>query len=244
MGGVETPLSRAVEVRGLNKFFGRRLALRDVSLEVNHGESLVVLGPNGAGKTTLIKVLATIMRPSSGEIIIDGQRHNRQPEEIRRRIGVVTHETFLYGGLTTYENLEFYGRVHGLPDLKKRIEEIVSLVGMRSRLHERVGALSRGMQQRLSIARSLLHRPSLILLDEPETGLDRQALGGLWELVRGEGVEKRTVILTTHNLERGLDFADRVVILDRGAVVYRQSANSLDLNGLQQAYEASTGVKP
>jgi heme exporter protein A len=216
------------------------MALRGVNLEVNRGESLVILGPNGAGKTTIIKILATIMKPTLGEIIIDGLSQHKQAEAIRRRIGVVTHETFFYHNLTAHENLEFYSRMYGVPSPKERIEEVASLVGMTPQLHERVSTLSRGMQQRLAIARALLHRPSIMLLDEPETGLDQPALAMLWRAVKGEGAANRTVVLTTHNLERGLDLGDRVVVLSRGTVAYQQSGKSLDLNILQQAYEEST----
>ncbi|MFC2013887.1 heme ABC exporter ATP-binding protein CcmA [Chloroflexota bacterium] len=237
------PLTKAIEVKGLTKSFNNYMALRDVNLEVNHGESLFILGPNGAGKTTLIKVLATIMKPTWGKIIIDGLYHHKYAEEIRRHIGVVTHETFLYNNLTAQENLEFYSCMYDVPNPKKRIQEVVSLVGMTPRLHERVSMLSRGMQQRLSIARGLLHRPSIMLLDEPETGLDQEALAMLWEVVKGEGTENRTVVITTHNLERGLSLGDRVVILSHGTVAYQQSRKSLDLNSLKQAYEESTRVK-
>lgn len=235
--------SPVIEVKGLTKSFNNRMALRDVNLEVNHGESLVVLGPNGAGKTTLIKVLATIVKPTGGEIIINGLYNSRHAEGIRRHIGVVTDETFLYNNLTAHENLEFYGRMYDIPNPKKQIQEVVSLVGMTPRLHERVSTLSRGMQQRLSIARALLHQPSIMLLDEPETSLDQQALTMLWKVVKGKSPESRTVILTTHNLERGLSLADRVVILNHGTVVYQQSKKSLDLNSLKKAYGESITVK-
>ncbi len=238
-----TSSTKAIEVKGLTKSYNNRLALRCVDLEVNQGESLVILGPNGAGKTTLIKILATIVKPTGGEITINGLDHSRHAEEIRRRIGVVTHETFLYSNLTVQENLEFYNRMYNIPDPKEQIQEVVSLVGMTPQLHQRVSTLSRGMQQRISIARALLHQPSIMLLDEPETGLDQQALNILWQAVKGEGTENRTVILTTHNLERGLSLADRVVILSGGAVVYQQSGKSLDLNSLKKAYEESTIVK-
>jgi heme exporter protein A len=235
--------ARAIEVKGLTRYFNNEAALKDVNLEVNHGESLVVLGPNGAGKTTLIKVLAAIIKPTSGEIIIDGLHYQKHSEEIRRRIGVLTHETFLYPHLTGRENLEFYSRIYNVPDLKERVREVAGLVGMATRLHERVGTLSRGMQQRLSIARALLHRPPILLLDEPETGLDQEALAMLWKAARGGDSVNRTIILTTHNLERGLSLGDRVIILSRGTVAYQQSSKSLDLNTLKQAYEESTTVK-
>ena len=230
----------AVEVRGLTKSFGDHLALRGVDLRVGPGETLAIFGPNGAGKTTLIKLMATIMNPSSGEVLIGGLAKNT--EEMRRRIGIVTHQTFLYSNLTAQENLEFYSRMYDVPRFKERIRQVVAMVGMTSRLYDRVGTLSRGMQQRLSIARALLHKPTIVLLDEPETGLDQQAISMLWRALKEEGVAERTVILTSHSLERGLEVCDRVVILDRGKIVYRQQSQALDLAGLKQAYQDSTMV--
>jgi len=202
--------SWAIQVQGLTKSFGNHLALRGIDLEVRPGEFVVIFGPNGAGKTTLIKVLATIMNPSSGEIMVGGLNPRNNAEEIRSRIGVVTHQTFLYSNLTAYENLAFYSRMYDVPRLKERIHEVVAMVGMTSRLYDRVSTLSRGMQQRLSIARSLLHKPAVMLLDEPETGLDQQATSMLWQILQTEEEEKRTVILTTHNLERGFELGRRL----------------------------------
>ncbi len=234
------PRSWAVEVRGLTKSFGDHLALRGIDLRVGPGETLAIFGPNGAGKTTLIKLMATIMNPSSGEVLFGGLAKNA--EEIRRRIGIVTHQTFLYSNLTAQENLEFYSRMYDVPRFKERIRQVVAMVGMTSRLYDRVGTLSRGMQQRLSIARALLHKPTIVLLDEPETGLDQQAISMLWRALQEEGVAERTVILTSHSLERGLSVCDRVVILDRGKIVYQQQSQALDLAGLKQAYQDSTMV--
>ena len=232
----------AIEIRGLSKSFGNHLALRGIDLGVRQGESVVILGPNGAGKTTLIKVLATIMNPSSGRVLIDGIDLKNNAEEIRRKIGVVTHQTFLYGNLTAYENLEFYSRMYDVPKHKERIHEVAAMMGMTSRLHDRVGTLSRGMQQRLSIARSLLHKPTIMLLDEPETGLDQQAISMLWEALQAEGEEKRTIIHTTHNLGRELELCDRLLILARGEIAYERSRQTLDLADLKQVYQHCTRV--
>ncbi|MBA7529030.1 ABC transporter ATP-binding protein NatA [subsurface metagenome] len=233
----------AIQVQGLTKSFGSHLALRGIDLEVRRGESVVICGPNGAGKTTLIKVLATIMNPSSGRVLVDGLNLKNNAEELRRRIGVVTHQTFLYSNLTAYENLKFYSRMYDVPTVKERIHEVAAMMGMTSRLYDRVGTLSRGMQQRLSIARSLLHKPSIMLLDEPETGLDQQAISMLWEALQTEGEGKRTIILTTHSLERGLELGERLLILDQGKIVYQSSTQALDLAGLKQAYQHSTRVR-
>lgn len=233
----------AIEIQGLTKSFGSHLALRGINLGIRQGESVVIFGPNGAGKTTLIKVLATIMNPSSGQILVNGLSLKKHTEEIRRRIGVVTHQTFLYSNLTAYENLEFYSRMYDVPRRKERIHELVAMVGMTSRLHDRVDTLSRGMQQRLSIARSLLHKPAIMLLDEPETGLDQQAVSMLWKALQEEEEEKRTIILTTHNLERGLELGERLLILDKGKIVYEGSRQGLDLAGLKEVYEHSTRIR-
>ena len=233
----------AIEIQGLTKSFSNKLALNGLDLEVSQGESVVIFGPNGAGKTTLIKVLATIMNPTSGTVLVDGLNVKHNAEEIRGRIGVVTHRTFLYSNLTAYENLEFYSRMYDVSGRKKRIHEVVAMVGMTSRLYDRVGTLSRGMQQRLSIARSLLHKPAIMLLDEPETGLDQQAIPMLWNALETEGERKRTIILTTHNLERGLEMGDRLLILNKGKIVYQGSRQALDLAGLKEAYQHSMRVR-
>ncbi len=235
--------SVAIKIEGLTKSFGNHLALGGVDLEVGWGESLVILGPNGAGKTTLIKVLATIMKPLSGRITIGGLKLKDEAEEIRRRIGVVTHQTFLYSNLTAYENLEFYCRLYDLPKRKERIDEVVTLVGMTSRLHDRVGTFSRGMQQRMAIARCLLHQPPILLLDEPETGLDPEATSMFWRIIRTEGEPKRTIVLTTHSLERGLEQGDRFLILAQGKIAYHGTKQALNLARLKEAYQQHTGVK-
>jgi len=233
----------AIEARNVAKSFGSVRVLHGISLGVADRETLVVLGPNGAGKTTLLKVLATIMRPSSGEVLIGGLDPKTQPEEARRRIGVITHEVFLYGNLTTFENLQFYSRVYDVPEARDRIHEVVELVGMTHRLHDRVGVFSRGMLQRLSIARALLHRPAIMLLDEPDTGLDQQALELLWKVIKGQGEEKRAVIVTTHSLERALDLGDRFLVLCQGEVACEALRKGLDMPGLTRIYQDNTVIR-
>lgn len=239
-----SPRTRVIEARGLTKAFGNNLALRGIDLEVSEGESVVIFGPNGAGKTTLIKVLATIMKSSSGTVSVDGRDINHQAEEVRRRIGVVTHQTFLYSNLTAYENLDFYCRLYDVPGRQERVRQVVDMVGMTARLYDRVGTLSRGMQQRLSIARSLLHKPGIMLLDEPETGLDQQAIALLWEALRGEGEQKRTIIFTTHNLERGLELGDHLLILAQGKITYDGMGQAIDLDTLKAVYQENTRTSP
>jgi heme exporter protein A len=238
--GAETRVP-AIAVRGLTKSFGSHAALKGVDLRIEPGESVVIFGPNGAGKTTLIKILATIMNPSSGEVLIDGMSTKDNAENIRRRIGVITHQTFLYSNLTAYENLNFYCRLYDVPSSDSRIKDVAATVEMTSRLNDRVSTLSRGMQQRLSIARALLHQPSILLLDEPETGLDQQAVTILRESMKSDRNRKSSIVLTTHNLERGLELSDRLLILSRGKIVYEKATKALDLPGLKEAYRQCTG---
>lgn len=235
--------AQVIEIQGLTKAFGHHLALRGLDLKIRQGEKVAIFGPNGAGKTTLIKVLATIMNISSGKVLITGLNSRDNAEKIRRQIGVITHQTFLYGNLTASENLEFYGRMYDVPQRKERINEVVNMVGMTPRLHDRVNTLSRGMQQRIAIARALLHRPTILLLDEPETGLDQQATSILWEILSAEGEGKRTIVLTTHSLERGLALCDRLLILNQGKIAYEGSGQTMNLADLKQTYQHYSGVE-
>jgi heme exporter protein A len=225
-----------IEVRDLVKAFGRRVVLRGVGLRVEAGEFLTLVGPNGAGKTTLIRILATLSRPTAGQVFIHDFDLAGNAGEIRRYLGVVSHQTLLYDELTAGENLEFYGRMYDLPASPARIEEVLELVGLAYRRDDPVRTLSRGMQQRLAIARAILHDPPILLLDEPDTGLDQQATARLQELLTTVGLGERTVLMTTHNLERGLAMGDRVAILARGRIVYQAERDALDGAVFQEIY--------
>ncbi len=232
----------AIEVKNLTKFFDNHPALDGIDLTVEPGKTLAIFGPNGAGKTTLIKILASIMKPSAGEVFINGFDIKHNAEDVRSQIGVVSHQTFLYSNLTAYENLLFYSRMYDVADFKQRIYQVVSMVGMQLRMHDRISTLSRGMQQRLSIARCLIHKPSIILLDEPETGLDQQAISMLWGALKEDGVKKRTIVFTSHSLERGLNACDKLIILNKGKIAHLQPSKGLDLAGLEKAYGICTGA--
>ena len=231
-----------IEIKGLTRSFGNHLALGGIDLKIERGKTLAIFGPNGAGKTTLIKILATIMKPSSGEILVNGLNLKENAEKICPGIGFVTHQTFLYSNLTAYENLRFYCQMYDVHGFKERIRQVATMVGMESRLYDKVSTLSRGMQQRLSLARALLHNPAIMLLDEPETGLDQQAISMLWAALKKEEAAGRTIILTSHSLERGLAVCDQVVILNQGKIVYQKPSKGLGLAGLRQAYMYSMGV--
>ncbi len=225
-----------IQIQSLVKSFGHTYALRDVHLEVPKAEFLTIVGPNGAGKTTLLRILATLLKPTNGLVRIDGLDLASGSAEIRRRIGFVSHQSLIYGNLTVEENLRFYGRIYEVPALEERVEMLLHLVGLEARHRDPARALSRGMQQRLAIARAIIHQPSVMLLDEPYTGLDQQATEMLRQLLQTISAESRTVIMTTHNLERAVELCDRLAILARGRVVYEVENASLSLADLQQAY--------
>jgi ABC-type multidrug transport system ATPase subunit len=230
----------AIEARGLAKLFGEHHALRGIDLKVKSGEHLVIFGPNGAGKTTLVKILSTLVKPSSGSVWLDGTDIHDKPVQIRRRISLVSHQTFLYDDLTIYENLKFYGRMYDVPDLEAKIREVISWVHLEPRLHDRAGTLSRGLQQRASIARAILHNPSILFLDEPEVGLDPHASALIRDLLGNIGADSRTVVMTTHNLKWGLELGDGIIILNKGQIIYQAAKHEVDAVHFQQVYDRYT----
>jgi heme exporter protein A len=171
---------------------------------------------------------------------IGGRELPKGAAEVRKLIGLVSHQTLLYGDLSAQENLRFYGRMYDVPDLDERISQVLEQVGLAHRRRDPVRTFSRGMQQRLAIARAVLHRPSLMLLDEPYTGLDQDAAARLEAVMSAVGTEGRTVVMTTHDLERGLAVADRVAILAKGRVAFEANRSELDTAAFKEAYRQFT----
>ena len=211
--------SEAIALRGLSREYGERLALRDVTLSVPVGATLVVLGPNGAGKTTLLRILATLLRPSGGEVSVLGADLPRQAWRVRSRLGHLGHEPLLYRELTVAENLAFHARLYGVDAGGARARELLGRVEMDAWAHERVANLSAGMRQRVAVCRALLHEPELLLLDEPLSHLDPQAAELAGSLLGP--ADGRTRVLVTHDPETGLAEADVVLALRRdGSVAF------------------------
>jgi ABC-2 type transport system ATP-binding protein len=210
-----------VEVRGISKRYGRTLALDDVSLDIMRGERYAVLGPNGAGKTTLIHILCTILQADRGSATIDGHEVRRDPRRARQRLGVVFQEPSVDTRLTVQENLDFHGRIFGVPAAlrRRRIDELLELVELGDWRGHLVRALSKGMQRRLEIARALVHDAALLVLDEATAGLDAQSRSRMWEYL-GELQRRRsiTVLMTTHYIEEA-DTCERVCVIDHGQVL-------------------------
>jgi heme ABC exporter ATP-binding subunit CcmA len=225
-----------IQTRSLKKSFGLRPVLRGVDLEVAPGECLALMGPNGAGKTTLLRILATLSKPTAGVVQVAGLPLPAAAGAVRRRLGVVAHPTLLYGDLTARENLDFYGRLYGLPEPQPRIEAVLEQVGLTLRRHDLVRTFSRGMQQRLAIARALLHNPQVLMFDEPYTGLDPHAADMLDDVLRDARRSGRTMLLTTHDLTRALALADRVAILARGVIAFTARCRDLDPHSFVDIY--------
>lgn len=208
----------ALVVAGLTKRFGGRAAVDGLSFELPRGAFLTVLGPNGAGKTTLVRMLALLSRPSAGSIGIGGVDALEHPDDVRGRIGMISHATMLYPDLTALENLVFYGQLYGVPDPQARALELLDAVGLKHRRLDRVRTFSRGMAQRASIARALMNDPALVLLDEPYAGLDAHAMRifeSLIERVR----DGRTFVMVSHDLERASAMATHLLVMSRGRAV-------------------------
>ena len=228
-----------IEVKKLVKRFGLKTVLHGLDFTVQPGEFVALLGPNGAGKTTFLRILASLSRPSLGEVTVAGYRLPQQAAAVRARLGVVSHLPLLYGDLTAEENLRFYGRMYNLPALEERITEVLGMIGLENRRRDMVRTFSRGMQQRLAIGRAVLHDPDVMLFDEPYTGLDQDASSMLDEVLKSVAAEGRTVVMTSHDLARAEDLATRFDILSRGSIAATATRMELDRTNLLAFYKNS-----
>lgn len=225
----------AVEARGVGKVYGRERALAHVDLRLGAGDAVALLGPNGAGKSTLVSILATLVRPSTGVVAFDGAPATRTH---RGGIGVLAHDSLCYGDLSARENLDFFAALHRVTDARGRVSALLERVGIAHAADRPARTFSRGMLQRLAVARALLPQPRLLLLDEPFTGLDRQGQEMLVDLLRDERARGAILLLVTHDLEPLPALADRVVILRRGRVAY-EGPGPATASGYRDLYRAT-----
>lgn len=240
-GGVSGPAGGlVVRAEGLGKAFGRAVVLRDLTLSVTAGEAVALFGPNGAGKSTLLRLFATLMAPTSGSLELFGGAGSSLAA--RRRIGLVAHQSFLYPDLTARENLLFYAGMYGLDDAEALSEAWLHRVALTDARDRPVRLFSRGMEQRLALARALVHDPALILLDEPWSGLDAAAADWLGELLLELRSRGRTVVVATHDFQRGLGVADRAVIVHRGRLAWQASVSGSALATIDAMYRQITGA--
>jgi heme exporter protein A len=208
-----------VRLENVEKWFGRASALQDITLSVQPGDFMVLLGRNGAGKSTLLRVIARLTKPNSGKVEISGIDIRQSPELVRERLGFVAHSSFLYRNLTARENLNFFARLYKLENVENRILEALHWVGLEQSADRLVVGFSRGMQQRLAIARATLHDPDLLLMDEPFSGLDLEASELLADWMHRFVAAGKTIIMATHDLEQGLGSVNRWVFVDKGRIV-------------------------
>lgn len=211
----------AVVLDSVSKQFGDRTVVNQLSFAIASGESFGLLGPNGAGKSTTIRMITTLTRPSQGQITIAGYDVQRDRDRVRSQIGVVLQQVSVKNDFTVWENLEYHGRLHHIPDRERqeRIDRWLDYVELSDRRNDRVQTLSGGMKRRLQIARALLHEPSILLLDEPTVGLDPQTRRRIWEIIRDLNRQGMTVLLTTHYMEEVESLCDRIGILDGGQLI-------------------------
>ena len=231
-----------IRVLNLVKRYGSITAVRDVSFKVRAGEIFAFLGPNGAGKTTTIKILTTLLKPTSGKVEVNGFDPTKDQSEVRKRFGIVFQDPSLDDQLTAYENMDFHGVLYSVPGKmrKERIEQLLNLFQLWDRRADLVKTFSGGMRRRLEIARSMLHTPKIIFLDEPTLGLDPQTRNQLWRQVRHlNETEAITVFLTTHYMEEAERMADRIAIIDHGAIVAQGTLAELKENSGSDSLEAA-----
>jgi heme exporter protein A len=235
------PPAAAIRAERLTRRFGVVTALDGLDLTIESGEAVAVLGPNGAGKTTLLRVCSTLLRASSGRVHVFGTDLARGSAAVRRRLGVLSHQSYLYPELTPVENLEFYARMYGVAPARERVDELISHTGLGGWAHRPVRTLSRGLEQRCALARALLHRPDLLLLDEPFSGLDLEAAQQIESLLREERARGVSLLLTTHDLERGFSLCERGIVLRRGALRWDGRLADLDRGRVEELFFEERG---
>ena len=229
-----------IQINGLVKRYGLNSALRGVDLQVQEGEFLTLVGPNGAGKSTLLRIVATLLQPTEGMVSVGGWVFPKHADKVRRHIGLVSHQSLLYQDLSAADNLTFFGRLYQLDNVQERVETALKKVGLFARQRDPVGSFSRGMVQRLTIARATLHEPDVLLLDEPYTGLDHEASALLDSLLAQEAKKGRTIMMITHDLVHGLEQSDRVAILYNGRIVADWSSGEVSSADFVDLYRERT----
>ncbi len=225
-----------IEVKKLVKRFGLKTILKGMEFSAEPGEFIGLLGPNGAGKTTFLRILASLSRPTMGVVRVAGFYLPQQAAGVRANLGVLSHQPLLYGDLTGEENLQFYGKMYAVDDLDSRIPELLGLVDLAKRGRDLVRTYSRGMAQRLAIARAVIHDPSILLLDEPYTGLDQDASAMLDAVLKQIAAQGRTVVMTSHDLARSADLGTRFDVLSRGKIIASARREEIPQDGLLAFY--------
>lgn len=227
--------SGLIVARNIVKRYGRKRVLNGVEMCVPQGQVMALLGSNGAGKSTLLRIISGLTKPDRGEVLLGGVSTHKAGHEIRRYIGLVAHAPLLYDNLSAWDNLHFFARLYDIQQPADRVEAVLRAVDLWTRRHDPVRTYSRGMTQRLAIGRAILHDPPVLLLDEPDTGLDPNSAETLAQLIRMLSSGRRAILLTTHNLERAVAWADSISLLADGKIMWSASTEGLTPEKLRQA---------
>ena len=238
---MEAAVEPAIRTKKLSKVFGNRKAVDNVTIEVPQGAFLSIFGPNGAGKTTLLRVLSTLSRATSGTATLMGVDLKDEPDKARDHIGLISHNSMLYPDLTAEQNLMIYARLYGVANPEARVMELLEAVELKHRRLDVVRTFSRGMTQRLSIARALIHDPDVVFLDEPYSGLDPHAVDIFDQLIEKQR-EGRTFVMVSHDLRKGFDMCTHALVLARGRVVTFGAKDQLDFDEFSELYRSTVGM--
>lgn len=231
-------LGTMLELRNMTKLLGDKLVLRNITLTLEKGEILAVIGPNGAGKSTFFKCTVGLLQPTSGDILLNGKIVKKNSAEIKQKIGFLGHESFLYNNLSPLENLKFYGKLYKVKDLDRKANELLKEVGLFLFRDIPIRSFSRGMMQRLAIARVLLPDPDILMLDEPHTGLDQEAVALLNQIIKQKRVSGTSILIISHDFEQVHALADRVAVLKKGKIISTRQLNTkISLQEMKQWYE-------
>jgi heme exporter protein A len=226
-----------IEIKKLSKQADNKLILRGVDISIKKGETVAILGPNGAGKSTLLKVLATLIKPSSGQVLINGMDLKKSHIEIKKILGYLPHSSLLYDHYSPLENLVFFGNIYGVKNVEQRAVELVKEVGLSFFLNEPVKNFSRGMIQRIAIARAIVHEPEILLLDEPHTGLDQGAISILNNVIYSMKEKGTTTLMVTHDFKQAVEICDRIIIVKNGKIVDDFKIENQNLGFVAEKYE-------
>jgi len=229
-------LGTTVAVRSVSKAFAGRRVLNKVDLDVGRSQSVCLCGVNGAGKTTLLRIIAGLLHPDSGSVSLNGHSIRRDPDKAKPQLGVISHKSMIYPELTVWENLSFFATLYGLKDAAARLKELIHDVGLDAYIYDKSCILSRGLLQRLAIARALVHRPKVLLADEPFTGLDSEASDYLISVFADFAAAGGTIIMTTHDTGIGLRCCDRVVVLDKQRLIFDAMAPDIETDAFAADY--------
>ncbi len=230
-----------VSLKNVYKNYGHVQALKDISLNIDKGDFISIFGANGAGKSTLLKILSNQTRHSKGDIFYSGVPAKKLDDSFRSKFGVISHQPFLYENLSALENLTFYGSLYGVKNSEKRGIELLKKVDLYNRRNDPVRTFSRGMLQRVSIARALVHNPEIIFLDEPYTGLDSVASASLSAILKEQFEDSKTILMVTHDLKIGLELSSKIIIMKKGQMVYSANRKDIDESSFEKLYISYAG---